>query len=517
MNKSQNQITPTSHPGSVILSNAGIAQKAETDLYDKIAKFHQITLHKHDIDKIKTDERVQAADYAIKIKTEKIKLGMEIVEILLKERLKFIQQMQQNEQKLMQIMKETMQLFSYEKFDDFPRDQFTNYLKSLRDILLLSYTSFKSLNTIIHHSEKYYQQKTRWKTYCQQKLCINGYLMGLLNMNLIDVSNALYHKLKKYKIQLLQIHGGQEQENYVLNDEQLQKLLNFLAEINVDFADNVSAHLSIIVYQWIEDVTKVQSGYQINLDIYFNFLGQFESRILDKLYELDNLQLRCEAIQHQNEKAQKILKRMILPQKYDNYNIQLGVQIQDILNSNQAQVLKTKEELVKTKMIEIIILEAQEPDDTYKPIGQFKGAQKLVPKIIVVMQAMIQNKIINLDQKLNEVQLILTGVKQLFLSLKELLVAEKKLSKAQALYTNLKSTVENLRRDKSKINVEELYDQSLKLQKYVNILSEQANIALMISEQLPKISEFIQMIQRFITKQQFLSNDILRIVGIEKV
>ena len=81
-------------------------------------------------------------------------------------------------------------------------------------------------------------------------------------------------------------------------------------------------------------------------------------------------------------------------------------------------------------MIEIIILDIQEPDDTYKPIGQFKGASKLVPRTSVIMQAMIQDKMIKLDQKLNEIQLILTGVKQLFSCLKDLLVAEKKLSKA---------------------------------------------------------------------------------------
>jgi hypothetical protein len=41
----------------------------------------------------------------------------------------------------------------------------------------------------------------------------------------------------------------------------------------------------------------------------------------------------------------------------------------------------------------------------------------------------------------------------LFSSLKDLLVAEKKLSKAQALYTNLKTTIENIKRDKAPVNV----------------------------------------------------------------
>lgn len=42
-------------------------------------------------------------------------------------------------------------------------------------------------------------------------------------------------------------------------------------------------------------------------------------------------------------------------------------------------------------------------------------------------------------------------------------MAEKKLSKAQALYTNMRTTVENIKREKTQINAAELYEQSLKL------------------------------------------------------
>lgn len=106
-------VTPTD-PAKSIIDTSIIKQKrlgidkADADVIDLLRSFHDLQLQKHDLDKIKTDERVAAADYAIKTTSKKLNLCMLIIETMLKERMKFIQSMQLNEINMLDLIQQLL-------------------------------------------------------------------------------------------------------------------------------------------------------------------------------------------------------------------------------------------------------------------------------------------------------------------------------------------------------------------------------------------------------------------------
>ncbi|KAM3129258.1 hypothetical protein pb186bvf_018637 [Paramecium bursaria] len=487
--------------------------KAESDLFDHIVTFLQIQLHKHDIDKIKTDDRINAANYAIRASQQKLELGKQIIETILKQRLKFIQRSQEIESILMKLQKEIIDDCQIELWSEFSYSHFQDQViiqqnQGLQNSKVLFQAGF----------HKKYLHDDKWKQTIKQQANGNVQIMGMIDFDLLDCSNAFYHKFNKFLQNLQSIYGNVQKEQYVLNDAQIQRLLQFLQEVNEEFKANSVIHFQMVLHLWLDDVIRVQNGFQLNLHQLFYLLGQLDGNVTKVVTYIKNIELRIDQIQQKNQKVVRILKKMILPQRFDNQNLTYTVQCQELLIKIQKRIQSTGEEIKQDLMIEVIIFEARDADENFKPQGLFKGPMEFIPRNVNILLPAIQNQQNILTQKLNNIQIEFVCVNNLFQKFKELIVAEKKLTKAQTLFKELESQIKNHLYGKEPLNQGTAmlcHRNMLKLQKYVNMLSESLDVATVTSEMLPKINPFLQTIQKFVGRCHQLCNEAVEVLGLK--